>query len=432
MKYIYAFIGAGPATLAAIDRLPRSIRQLSIILEQGKHQGRRICPELRSKSCSSCYGQNCHVTSGVGGASAVFGNKFCHFPASEGVKGLMADATTADQPASVPPPAVSNVHEYPNSPNRKVYGVSIARMDAYTDHMNDLIANVRDTTMIKEEFEVERIVEANGTYSLRSTGGDEVVASNVVIATGRSGHRALRRWLTDLDIAYEENAPDIGVRVEVETAALNRRFFYQDDPKFKFDFGGVGQGRTFCTCRGGMIVPVKFGAGFFADGAFARKDTGKTNVALMARTHETHHPDALEEWCSSTNTGTGNTLLLGQFSLTGLSDGQMVKSIADMIPEGPTPRYKMVLSALADTLVSNESVGMFTGGERQGTIRVYGPAIDRYWPRVELSVGFETRKQGLFVIGDAAGVSRGIVQAAAAGASWAETRCGYLDQLALA
>ncbi|MBY5412100.1 hypothetical protein HFO98_27335 [Rhizobium leguminosarum] len=305
-------------------------------------------------------------------------------------------------------------------------------MDAYGDHIGGLIANARETTMIKEEFNVERIGEVKGTFSVISTEGDEVLASNVVIATGRSGHRALRRWLTDLKVSYEENAPDIGVRVEVETAALDKRFFYQDDPKFKFNFNGLGQGRTFCTCRGGMVVPIKFGPGFFADGAFARKDTGRTNVALMARTDETFGADALEDWCRSINSSSRNTLLLGEFALADLTDGRLVDNLTDLIPEGPTSKHKMVLRTLSEKLISKQGVGMFSGGERQGPVRVYGPAIDRYWPKVDLSLGFATSKQGLYVIGDAAGVSRGIVQAATAGASWAETQCGQLDQIALA
>lgn len=432
MKYLYAFIGAGPATLAAVSNLPRSIRERSIIVDQGRHKGRRICPELRSKSCSSCYGHNCHVTSGVGGASANFGNKFCNFPASEGVKELMVDPSRFAYSSDASAVRSTNVFEYPNTPNRKVYDVSIARMDAYAHHMNDLISSVLETTEIREEFDVERIAEARGAFSITSTDGCEIVASNVVIATGRSGHKAIRRWLKNLEVAFEENTPDIGVRIEVETATINKRFFYQDDPKFKYDFDGLGQGRTFCTCRGGMIVPVKFGAGFFADGAFAKKDTGRTNVALMARTHETHDPDSLEEWCHSTNSRSQDNLLHGEFALSGLTDRQLVENLLSLIPEGPTSKHKLVLSALADKLVNDERVGMFSGGMRNGTLRVYGPAIDRYWPRVELSRGFATRKRGLYVIGDAAGVSRGIVQAAAAGASWAATQCEQLDYIASA
>jgi uncharacterized FAD-dependent dehydrogenase len=62
---------------------------------------------------------------------------------------------------------------------------------------------------------------------------------------------------------------------------------------------------------------------------------------------------------------------------------------------------------------------MFDQASGEGVVRIYGPAIDLYWPSPVLSSGFRTQIDGLSVIGDAAGVSRGIVQALVSGAAWA-------------
>ena len=80
----YLFIGSGPATLTAVLSLPPGDQRRTVVLEAG-NEIRAVCPELKSKSCSSCDGELCHVVNGIGGSSAMFGNKLCHFPASASV-----------------------------------------------------------------------------------------------------------------------------------------------------------------------------------------------------------------------------------------------------------------------------------------------------------------------------------------------------------
>ncbi len=415
----YAIIGAGPAALSAVVELPLNDRQASVVIDAGLRERRKICPSLKTSSCSSCFNDKCHVINGIGGSSATFGNKYCHFPASEGVQSLMgaksiSQAKTASRNGCV-------VVQHPNVPNRKVYEVSIAHADSYKAAINELISDVQSTTPILEAWSVASVKRLGvNWFRLGSETGETIDAENVVIATGRSGHFALRGWLNQLGIAYSENSPDIGVRIEVPSNTISRQFLYQDDPKFKFDFGELGQARTFCTCKGGQIVPVKFGNGFFADGAFVRKDTGRTNVAIMARTGELFEPQALEEWCHSVNRENEDQLLLGTFDNVSGSDSSLEQAILDVIPEGPSPQYKKALQVLLHELLNNPSCRIFDGAiAEHGPLKVFGPSIDLYWPKVQLLQGFKTSVKGVYVIGDAAGVSRGIVQAMAAGKSWA-------------
>lgn len=417
----YAFIGAGPATLSAVVELPLDDRKASVVIDAGFMVKRKVCPSLKSQSCSSCFEDKCHVINGVGGASATFGNKYCHFPASSGVQELMSAQPIARVEASTHRRRV--VVQHPNVPNRKVYDVNIAHADSYRATIQDLVSDVQSTTPILEGWSVERIERFGADwFRLVAESGESIDTENVVIATGRSGHIALRRWLDQLGIEYAENSPDIGVRIETPSNTISKQFLYQDDPKFKFDFGGLGQARTFCTCKGGQIVPVKFGNGFFADGAFVRKDTGRTNVALMARTGEVFEPQLLEEWCQSVNEASEGRLLLGAIDKFSGSDSTLEQDILDVIPEGPSPQYKKALQALLHRLLNDPSCQVFDGAKGEhGPLKVFGPSIDLYWPKVQLSRGFKASVEGIYVIGDAAGVSRGIVQAMAAGKSWAHS-----------
>nr|WP_306267025.1 hypothetical protein [Pararhizobium sp. IMCC3301] len=419
--YKYAFIGAGPAALSAVVELPLDDRAMSVIVDAGLGCGRKICPALKSQSCSSCFGEKCHVVNGIGGSSATFGNKFCHFPASSGVQELMQTKPIARSKAPRHDHGIVVLH--PNVPNRKVYDVNIAHADNYKDTIDDLVADVQFTTPILEEWSVDSIERRGAAwFRLVSETGEVIDTENVVIATGRSGHISLRRWLDQLDISYSENSPDIGVRIEAPSDVISRQFLYQDDPKFKFDFGELGQARTFCTCKGGQIVPVKFGKGSFADGAFVRKDTGRTNVALMARTGETFEPQALAEWCESVNEASGGRLLLGAFDAFSGSKANLETAILDMIPDGPSPLYKKAIRALLHRLINDPSCQIFEDDTEQHLpLKVFGPSIDLYWPKVQLSPGFNSSVDGVYIIGDAAGVSRGIIQAMAAGKSWAQT-----------
>ncbi|WP_321340696.1 hypothetical protein [uncultured Cohaesibacter sp.] len=419
----YAFIGAGPATLSAVSDLSEVHRESTVIVEQGHGPNRPICPALKSKSCSSCFGDLCHVTSGVGGASASFGNKLCHFPASDGVKELIPAFHQYEFLNRELSKKDSAVIAYPNVPNRKTYNTNIAYKDDYTRRLESLISNAENNAEVVHSFKVKTINKiSENHFHILSNDGAVLDTENVIIATGRSGHKDLRRWLSGLDIDYQENSPDIGIRLEVPTSELSEKFLYQNDPKFKFEFDGGLSARTFCTCIGGLIVPVKFGDGFFADGAFSRVDTGRTNIALMARTGDLFDPVELERWCHSINRAKNNVLELGSFDAKGMVGADIVQSIMDLVPDGPRVGYKIAIELMLSELVNNHLYEMFGSTKTvNGSVKIYGPSIDLYWPKVKLSKGFMTSVDGIYVIGDAAGYSRGIVQSIASGRSWAKS-----------
>lgn len=426
--YKYAFIGGGPSTLSAIASLSEVDRLSSVVVEAGKDDGRRICPQLKPKDCTSCYDEKCHVLNGLGGASATFGNKFCHFPASEGLfAGKAAVGSKVRSAAQVTHAKAANdgtVVQHPKVPNRKVYDVEVSNLDDYREHMAELIEEVRSTTEILVETEVEQIEQLDmGGFRLHLSSGSTIDAEQVVVATGRSGHKALRKWLTSLEVEYSENSPDIGFRVELPTRAISKHFFYQDDPKYKFTFGSLGSARTFCTCKGGAIIPVKFGGGVYADGAFLRKDTGLTNLAMMARTDDTFDAEALEEWCERENLHSDGRLERASFDVSKLTVDEVKQKVVASAPSGPNSSYAIILEKLVDQLLDRDKVDFLAPSLQEPTLMsIYGPSIDNYWPKVQLTNTFETSRSGLYVIGDAAGYSRGIYQAMFAGQEWAQAQ----------
>jgi hypothetical protein len=360
---------------------------------------------------------------GVGGSSAGFGNKLCHFPASSGVlsliptellqevKDIVAERVGGDlgvgaEVATIPSGAV----------RRKFYSADAVFRKQYASMLGGLLSALPDQVELRSGSSVTDVQKAGKGFDVHLGSGEAIQTPNLILGTGRAGHRFVREALASLGVSYNENLADIGIRLEARTDIFSDAFFYQDDPKFKFVHGQLGSSRTFCACRGGAIVPVKFGDGFFADGAFVNGPTGITNVALMVRSNRALASKEINEWCKTINMYSGRSLLLGEVSVT---SGPSPIEILDKVPVWPSQAHKSLMAELLDNVVGGAHVRMFKPVTSAEVMRVYGPAVDLYWPSPVLSTGFRTEIDGLSVIGDATGLSRGIVQAMTSGAAWA-------------
>jgi hypothetical protein len=253
-------------------------------------------------------------------------------------------------------------------------------------------------------------------------------ADHVVLGCGRTSHRFLERVFADLGIEWKHNLPDVGIRLEAPRDLFTREFTYQVDPKYKFEHLPYGTSRTFCGCDGGIIVPVKFGRSFYADGAFGEKFTDSSNFALMVRSERPLSIYDLERWCSAVNASARGTLLLGEVPLEGTDRKQLAAAILALVPQWPTEDHRFIVSELL-ALTLGDHVTLFRhSGKGSAVVKVYGPAIDLYWPRPKLARGLGTSVDGLFVLGDVTGVSRGFVQAMVSGAAWAITHLAELSR----
>jgi uncharacterized protein len=428
MRWEYIFVGAGPAALVAAELLSKNSDCRILILEAGGPFKSRGCPGLRQRKCISCSGADCRVTMGIGGASAGFGNKFCEFPASPSVLSLIpsylhprvneiiAGWTGATANPGPVIPAIGSA-----ASTRKFYDAYAVFRKQYRALMAELLSAMPKRVEIRYDAPVQNVVRSDRDFELRLGSGELLLTRNLILATGRSGHRFGRDTLLSLGVPFRENNPDIGIRVEARDEAFSNSFFYQRDPKFKFGHGELSSSRTFCSCRGGSIVPVKFGKGYFADGAFINAHTGVTNVALMARANEVVDTELIDGWCRAVNARKG-TLLLGE--LRASNPQSAAAAVLDTVPLWPSERHGQLMNELVENVVGGRQVHMFSWTGTEITIRVYGPCVDLYWPAPALREGFLTEVEGFGVIGDAAGVSRGILQAMASGAAWALLECG--------
>jgi uncharacterized FAD-dependent dehydrogenase len=222
-----------------------------------------------------------------------------------------------------------------------------------------------------------------------------------------------------LGIEWEQSRPDLGIRLEAQRNLFTSEYTYQVDPKYKFAHFPYGTSRTFCGCHGGMIVPVKFGDSFYADGAFGESFTNSSNLAFMVRAQNPISTDDLEQWCRSINIAAKGSLLLGEVSLRPTKPPELVAEIMKLVPHWPTEEHRIMLSELLLSTLGDPVKLLESTESGNSPVKVYGPAVDLYWPRPRFEKGLETNVAGVFVLGDITGVSRGFVQAMISGAAWA-------------
>lgn len=421
-KHNIIFLGAGVANLVAANRLLDYSIDDFIILEKGEKLDNRNCISEGLHTCKKCQ-KGCATLEGVGGANALHGNKLCYFPASSQI----TDSYSTHE--------INNVLSYLNnlaSPffdvnfnscqkdnnSRKKYNSDVLDKKHFNQMINKLTARIDDK--IIANCNIVKFKASGNGFNLLTSSNNEYYCNKLIIGTGRSSYKFLRNQLTDLGIKFKSLTQDIGIRIETNKDNFSNQYYYQVDPKFKFNWHGLGQGRTFCAHNQGVVVPVKFGESFFADGAFTDKFGSYNNIALMVRGEVPLSIDKLENWCQKINESSNDNLILGSVDLK-QNDGEIISQILGLIPIFPTNVHKELLTRLLKELVSGKNNIFRDSYTSNSELKIYGPAIDRQWIAPLLNDDFSTKQlDNLFIIGDAAGRSRGFVQAMFSGAIWAD------------
>lgn len=226
------------------------------------------------------------MSGGEGGSSALFGNKLCYFPASNRVLGHFSANSITQAGAFLEGLLAGQYSSRFNCPEdsmapRKIYRSDIFFRPTFERLVRRLLSIPTSAGVLRistSVTDIKRLPDAG--FRLATRCGQTIDANQVVLGTGRSSYAFLRRILTSLGIRCDSQSQDVGLRLEARCDAFTDQYRYQVDPKYKFALRPYGSARTFCGCSGGIIVPVKFADGYFADGAFGDEPTPFTNLAL--------------------------------------------------------------------------------------------------------------------------------------------------------
>ncbi len=254
-------------------------------------------------------------------------------------------------------------------------------------------------------------------------------ADFVIIAPGRAGSQ----WLLDLakknGIAFRYGPLDIGVRVEVPNEVMEEITKISWDPKFHIrtkkydDFV-----RTFCTNPSGFVITENYGKFVSVNGhAMKHKTSHNTNFAFLVRISLTQPVENTTQYgrsiCMlSTTIGGGKAILqrLGDLKAGHRSTHERIeKSYVEPTNKDVTPGdIAMALPArIVEDLVDGlDTLAKVIPGVNDASTLLYAPEVKFKSIRLDITKKLETAQvKNLFTAGDGAGVSGGIIPAAATG-----------------
>jgi len=262
--------------------------------------------------------------------------------------------------------------------------------------------------------------------------GRLIETKRVICAPGRVGNEWMRQQAQELNLAWRPNPVDIGVRVEAPAPVLTclTETFYE--PKLiyytpTFD----DRVRTFCMNPAGEVVIEKNHSLITVNGhSYARRKTGNTNFALLvSATFTEPFDDPIAYGRSIARLAN----LLGEGAIVQrLGDLQagrrttparLARCLTRPTLTEATPgdlSYVLPYRILRDIIEMIEAVDRLAPGLADRHTLLYGVEVKFYSNRIELNQDLETAIGGLQVIGDGAGVTRGLLQASASGIIAAE------------
>ncbi|PIE33943.1 FAD-dependent oxidoreductase [candidate division KSB3 bacterium] len=440
--YDVVIIGAGPAGMfAALELVTRQPTLHVAILEKGP---------IRQ------LGSGESITSGWGGAGAFSDGKLTLSPL---VGGQLQDHVSPEQFDTLMEYVDALYIQFGGDPDRIFGGLSpeseelqrkalAANLDVITYPIRHLgtdktytivekiraflesrkvtvYTNTEVTTLNKDQssFEIAATVSSPGQPSqpLR------VSATSVILAPGRDGAEWFVHEAKRLGLRMRNKGVDVGVRVEVRAETLKHitELLYELKAIYyskTFD----DKVRSFCMCPYGFVAVENYRGLTTVNGhSYADRTSRNTNFALLVtETFTEPFDDPLQYGKSVSQLANllGGTVLVQR--LGDLRAGR--RSTPARIERGLVPPtlknatpgdLSLVLPyrQMVDILEMLEAMESIAPGIASKHTLLYGVEIKFYSSHVDVREGFETAIDGLYAIGDGAGITRGLLQASMCG-----------------
>ena len=442
-------VGAGPAGIFAALELVRHSRVRVLLLERGADIARRACPARKTGICSGC--DPCDITCGWGGAGAFSDGKLTltpevggwldQFVSKERLRDLIDDVDGvwvehgAPQEVHGGGPKAEEIRRRAAQWGMTLVASPVRHMGTERAYeiLTHLRAELEGRVTVRTGVRVERILTEETPDGRRRTvgvalaDGSRVSADAVIAAPGRDG----TGWLVDeckrLGIGLRANPVDIGVRVEAPaavmeplTAALYESKLLYRTPTFDDPV------RTFCMNPYGEVSLENYGDVVTVNGhSYAAAKTDRTNFALLVSTQFTepfNDPIAYGKSIARLANLLGDQIIVQR--LGDLHEGR--RSTVDRLRDGavqPTLTgatagdlaFVLPYRHLRGILEMLTAMDHLAPGVNGPDTLLYGVEVKFYSARPDLDAGLQTPVQNLYAIGDGAGITRGLVQASAAG-----------------
>ncbi|MCB9029497.1 MAG: hypothetical protein H6619_00460 [Deltaproteobacteria bacterium] len=455
-----AIVGAGPAGLFTAYELALLSPNLSIaIIDIGKKSIKRKCPLVNSKICPTC--DLCDIVHGVGGAGMYSDGKLSAFPAGSGLASTLGRTEYAQglsdyvygifekkfigQAPKITKASTSGSRELNETLDSaglslKTYDVMHVGSEGIQEFCAELEQHLaqRGVTFLYKH-QVKEVHQVDGYFEIEGTVGEMQFlydAQSVVMATGKASGRFLRNLLDQLNVAYSFNQIEMGVRVEARADALTCFTSSHLDAKIKLRSDSE-EVRSFCMCTGGYLAKCFYDS-YLPDNkictisGYSLRDrkSENSNFGILVRKAFKEHEDPINAqlpFIEKINDLPGFTAVqrLEDFfaSRATTMDQLLANSVKSTLDESAPVNLKEFLPDYVVRGIEHfiRKLGKVSPHLAHRDTLLHAPVWELCWDRVSTTSNLETSVEGFYVIGDALGVARGIIQGGMTGVVVART-----------
>ena len=450
-KYDVIIVGAGPAGIFCAYELVKNRDDLNIlILEKGRGMDKRKCPKhTNGGKCVHC--KPCSITTGWAGAGAFSDGKLSLSPE---VGGTLPDYLGLEETIKLIKytdevyldfGAASDIHgeslslemqkirkkaieanlklvhcpvrhlgtEKAQELYRKLYDYLINRGVAV--HFNCAVEN-----LILEEDKIKGVKNGKGSY----------FADIVMVSVGRDGADWLMKECSKESISTEVGVVDIGVRLECRNEVMkdiNDNFYEAKLIHYTHTFDD--KVRTFCSNPGGFVSSEYYDDNLAVVNGHSFKDlkSDNTNFALLVSQKFTEPFKAPIEYgkhiARLANMLTNNQIMVQRFGdlirgrrtmSSRLYRNNIIPTLKDAVPgDLSLVLPHRILKDIEEMILALDKV---TPGLASDETLLYGVEVKFYSNITKVDNGFQsTSVENLYLGGDGAGITRGLMQASVNG-----------------
>ena len=449
-NYDIAIIGGGIGGLFAAYKLKKEKSKLKIaIFDKGPELEDRKCFAVDGKPCVHC--KTCAITSGIAGSGAFSDAKF-NIGTAYG--GTLADELT-EKVAMEYIESVDTILEhfadyigyptiYKSNEDLKLKCLqnNLQLLDMNVRHlgtdrnfliMKKIISHLRDEGVSIFSKTKCRKIKKNGdgnfeVYLIQGLDNEIVIAKKVIVATGRGGADFVKQLCNDFKIQTEANSVDVGVRVEMKDSIWKEFSSKIYEPKILYKTKTFeDKCRMFCFNQGGIVSAENNRGIITANGhSFAdySKKTDNCNFAILSSIHFTDPFDQPTEYAENISRmanmiGDGNVI---------------VQRFGDLIRGRRTNKHRLAQNTVKPTLKATAgdislvlphriltniietiyALDKVAPGTANDDTLLYGCESKYYSLKPKHNENFEVC-DGIYLIGDGSGITRGLSQAGAMG-----------------
>lgn len=444
-KYDVIIVGAGCSGAFTALELVKQNKDLSVlVIEKGQAIEKRICPKRKTGKCLDCK-PFCHITTGFSGAGAYSDGKLSLSP---DVGGTLAEFLGYDKTKELIDYVDSIYLDF--GADKMVYGLTnsdkIEKIRTKAIHSNLKLVECPIRHLGTEESysiyqKIQNFLIANKVeFIFNSPVKDLIIkdgkaigveceevyySDNVVVAIGREGSEWLKQISDKHSIDNVPSTVDIGVRVEVRNEVMKEINENLYEGKFIYSTPTFDDKvRTFCQNPSGIVSVEKYEDGLaVANGhSYKHLKTHNTNLAILVSKNFT------QPFKDSIGYGKSIARLANMIA----DDKVIVQRYGDYKRGRRTINERLyrnnIIHTLKDAVPGDLSLvlpyrimkgleemiealnGVAPGMNSEETL-LYGVECKFYSNKVNVDSNFKTNIDNLYVCGDGASITRGIMQA---------------------